>query len=200
MSEDRLIDRQAIADLMTGWLYRDTMRWDELADLFHEDATIEITWFRGAARDFIDGSRRMAAGPLRTKHVIGAPVIRFAGDRALVETNAMIVADHLDLGLGVTTHNRFLDRVSQRDGVWRITHRDAVYDMGGFTYPFGTQGAADIDTDALTRHPREYAALAYVLEHSGFPVTGTFPTRGSEREQEIMRLGTTWLAGQEESA
>ena len=67
--------------------------------------------------------------------------------------------------------------------------------MGGFIYPFGTHGAATIDTDALRAHPREYAALAYLVERSGFPVTGTFPTRGSDREHEIIQNGTAWLIG-----
>jgi len=40
----RLEDRAEIADLMTGWIHRDLGEWDELRNLFHDDATIEITW------------------------------------------------------------------------------------------------------------------------------------------------------------
>jgi hypothetical protein len=152
-------------------------------------------WFSGTAREFIERSRRMAGGPLRSKHFIGTPTIEFAGDRALVEIDAILLADHTALGLGATIHNRFLDRVSRRDGAWRIEHRDSVYDLGGFSYPFGTGAAEDVDSEALRRrHPREYAALAFLLESSGATVTGTFPTRFSEQEQAILTEGRAWLA------
>ncbi|WP_116199667.1 nuclear transport factor 2 family protein [Amycolatopsis circi] len=190
--EIRAADRQAIIDLMTGWIHRDRQNWDALANLFHDDATLTILWFSGQARDFVDGSRRMSGGPLRSKHFIGTPVIEIAGDRAFVETNAMLVADHLELGLGVTVHNGFLDRVERRDGVWRIVRRDSVYDMGGFTYPLGVRSTDDLDP---RRHPREYAALAYLLEHSGHQVPDTCPTRFSKREQEILEEGQAWLTG-----
>ncbi|ASF13017.1 nuclear transport factor 2 family protein [Nocardia brasiliensis] len=197
MIEDRIADRLAIGELMSGWIHRDREQWEELAGLFHEDATLTILWFSGSARDFIDGSRRLSGGPLRNKHFIGPPSIEFAGDHAFVETNAILLADHRDSGLGATIHNRFLDRVRRDDGVWRIAHRDSVYDLGGFTYPFGVDGAEHIDAAALgRRHPREYAALAYLLERSGVPVTGTYPTRFSDRERTIRATGRAWLAGE----
>ncbi|MGW4400036.1 nuclear transport factor 2 family protein [Amycolatopsis nivea] len=185
-------DRQAITDLTTGWIHRDREDWDALANLFHDDATLTILWFSGPAADFVEGSRRMSGGPLRSKHFIGTPVVEAAGGRAFVETNAMLVADHLELGIGVTVHNRFLDRIERRDGVWRIARRDSVYDMGGFTYPCGIRPTDDLDP---LRHPREYAALAYLLEHSGHQVPDTCPTRFSEREREIIEEGRTWLRG-----
>lgn len=190
VEEIRAADRQAITDLMTGWIHRDREDWDALANLFHDDATLTILWFSGQAKDFVDGSRRMSGGPLRSKHFMGTPVIEAAGDRAFVETNAMLVADHLELGIGVTVHNRFLDQVDRRDGVWRIARRDSVYDVGGFTYPYGIRA-----TDGPLRHPREYSALAYLLEHSGHQVPETCPTRFSKREQEIIQEGRAWLTG-----
>lgn len=41
MSEKRIEDRWAIGELMTGWIHRDREQWDELAGLFHADATLE---------------------------------------------------------------------------------------------------------------------------------------------------------------
>ena len=70
-----LQDRQSIADLMTGWMHRDLAEWDELRALFHADGVIEITWFEGKASDFVDGSMRMGASDLRTKHLVAAPVV-----------------------------------------------------------------------------------------------------------------------------
>jgi hypothetical protein len=186
----RIEDRAAIADLMTGWIHRDLGEWGRLRELFHPGATIEITWFDGLATDFVDGSARMGASDLRTKHMITSPVITFNGDKALVETNAMIVAENVRLNLGCNSHNRFWDRVEKREGVWRIVRRQSFYDMGTFTFPVGT---VEIDPDTVAKYPREYAALAYLLEQSGFPIVRDFPTRGSKLEAEIKAAGVAWL-------
>lgn len=185
-------DRLAIADLMNGWMHRDLSQWDQLRTLFHPDGTIEVTWFEGLASAFIDASIGMGASRLRTKHVIASPLITFHGDKAIAETNAIIVAEHLDLGLGCESHNRFYDLVEKRDGVWRIVHRQSIYDMGTFTFPAGIK---TIDPDVVARYPREYAPLAYLLEQGGFPVHRIFATRGSALETQMKADGQRWQRG-----
>jgi len=185
-------DRVEIAGLMTGWMHRDLGEWDELRNLFHHDATIGITWFNGTAAEFVDASRRMGASNLITKHVLAYPSITFRGDRALVQTNTTVLAENTALGLGCAAYGRFWDRVEKRAGAWRILRRQSVYDMGHFTV---VTGPPDIDEAALRRYPREYAALAYVLERSGFPVHGEFPTRGGPLETAMTRAGSDWLHG-----
>jgi hypothetical protein len=191
MQQSYIADRLAIADLMTGWIHRDLAEWDKLRELFHPDGTIEITWFEGKASDFVDGSMRMGASDLRTKHVVASPVVTFNGDKAIAETNAIIVCENVKLGLGVTAHSRFYDRIEKRDGTWKILHRCAIYDMGTFTAP---QGRMEVDAAAVARHPREYAALAYLLEKSGFAVARVFPTKGSDQEKEIKASARKWLS------
>ena len=108
---NHLADRQQITDLLTGWMHRDLGEWEQLRGLFHPDGTIEITWFEGLASDFVDGSMRMGASDIRTKHLIGTPVVTFNSsvNRAIVETNAMIIGENVKLNLGMVTHNRFYD-------------------------------------------------------------------------------------------
>jgi hypothetical protein len=89
-------------------------------------------------------------------------------------------------------HARYLDLVEKRDEQWKILKQHCLYDMGTFTFPFGS---VDIDRAAASRHPREYAALAYLLEKSGFPVARRFPTRGSDAEKAIRILADAWLEG-----
>lgn len=187
-----LQDRQDITDLMSGWIHRDLGEWDRLRDLFHPGARIEITWFEGAASDFVDASARMATTDLRTKHLITAPRVTFSADgtRAVSETNAVIVAENSSLGLGCNGHNRFIDRIERRDGVWRIVDRKSVYDFATFTFPVGI---TEIDAEVVAKYPREYGALAYVLDRSGFPVGRTFATKGSELERDIKEPAFAWL-------
>lgn len=111
MQTHQLQDRQDLNDLMNGWMHRDLGEWEQLRNLFHPDGTIEITWFEGLASDFVEGSMRMGASDLRTKHMIGSPVVTFndRGDKAILETNAMIIAENIKLNIGCECHNRFYD-------------------------------------------------------------------------------------------
>ncbi len=189
-TQSYLEDRLSIADLITGWIYRDLGEWDQLRNLFHPDATIDITWFQGKASDFVDGSMKMGTSNFQAKHVMTSPVVTFNGDKAIAETNAIIVGANAVLGVGCEGHARFYDRVEKRDGVWKIADRRALYDICMFIFP---TGIVEIDQRVVQKYPREYAALAYVLEKSGFPVTAVFPTRGSALEKTIKAEGQRWL-------
>ncbi|WP_313773325.1 nuclear transport factor 2 family protein [Enterobacter huaxiensis] len=186
-------DRQQLADLMTGWIHRDLSEWQQLRELFHPDGTIEITWFEGLASEFVEGSMRMGASDLRTKHVIASPVVTFnaSGTKAILETNAIIIAENVKLNIGCECHNRFYDLAVKRDGVWRLFHRQSIYDMGTFTFP---TGPVEVDQSIVAKYPREYAALAYLLEQSGFPLGRVFATRGSELEAKMKDEAQRWLS------
>lgn len=116
MQTHQLQDRQDLNDLMNGWMHRDLGEWEQLRNLFHPDGTIEITWFEGLASDFVEGSMRMGASDLRTKHMIGSPAVTFndRGDKAILETNAMIIAENIKLNIGCECHNRFYDLAEKR--------------------------------------------------------------------------------------
>jgi hypothetical protein len=186
-----LEDRQSIADLMTGWIHRDLAEWDKLRALFHPDGTIEISWFEGLASDFVEGSRRMGQSDVRTKHFISAPLVTFKGNKAIAETNAVVIAENVRLDLGVSAHARFYDQVEKRGGVWKIAKRQGIYDFAYFNFP---QGVVEIDRELLKKYPREYAALGYALEKSGFPVKRVFATKGSDLEKTMKANGQAWLA------
>jgi hypothetical protein len=185
-----LADRLDIADLMTGWIHRDNGEWDQLRELFDPEATIEITWFKGKATDFVNGSMKMGTSDFRTKHLIALPVVTFHGTKAITETNAIVVGFNTALGLGCEAHCRFYDHIEKRDGAWKILERHAIYDMASFTFPYGI---VELDTSAIQKYPVEYAPLAYLLQQSGFPVTSIYPTKGSDLEKTIKAEGKTWL-------
>ena len=66
--------------------------------------------------------------------------------------------------------------------------------MAEATYVQLGGGVVDIDQQTVAKYPREYAALAYLLEKSGFPVQRVFATRGSELEQQMKADAKRWLA------
>lgn len=189
---NQLQDRQQLNDLVNGWMHRDLGEWEQLRNLFHPDGTIEITWFEGLASDFVESSMRMGASDLRTKHLIASPAVTFndAGNKAILETNAIIIAENVKLNIGCECHNRFYDLAEKREGVWKLFHRQSIYDIGTFTFPLGP---VEIDRNIALKYPREYAALAYLLECSGFPLGRVFATRGSELETAMKAEGQRWL-------
>ncbi|WP_286932897.1 nuclear transport factor 2 family protein [Leclercia sp. UBA5958] len=189
---NQLQDRQQLNDLVNGWMHRDLGEWAQLRNLFHPDGTIEITWFEGLASDFVEGSMRMGASDLRTKHLIASPAVTFndAGNKAILETNAIIIAENVKLNIGCECHNRFYDLAEKREGVWKLFRRQSIYDIGTFTFPLGP---VEIDRNIALKYPREYAALAYLLECSGFPLGRVFATRGSELETAMKAEGQRWL-------
>ncbi|MGK4188494.1 nuclear transport factor 2 family protein [Rothia koreensis] len=185
-------DYEQIAQLMTGWLYRDVGDWENLAKLFHSDATLEISWFVGPAQEFVEASARMGESGLRTKHMIANPMVRYSedGTRAVTETNAMIIGESEDHDLGCTAHTRLFDRLEKRDGQWRISYRTCIYDFAHFNYPVG---AVDVDRDVLAQYPRAYAALAYILHLRGYPLTREYPTQGTTMERDVKEAAFAWL-------
>lgn len=189
---NQLQDRQQLNDLVNGWMHRDLGEWAQLRNLFHPDGTIEITWFEGLASDFVEGSMRMGVSDLRTKHLIASPAVTFndAGNKAILETNAIIIAENVKLNIGCECHNRFYDLAEKREGVWKLFRRQSIYDIGTFTFPLGP---VEIDRNIALKYPREYAALAYLLECSGFPLGRVFATRGSELETTMKAAGQRWL-------
>lgn len=191
--QDQLQDRQQLNDLINGWMHRDLGEWEQLRELFHPDGTIEITWFEGLGSDFVNGSMRMGASDFRTKHIITSPAVSFneAGDKALLETNAMIIGENTKLNIGCECHNRFYDMAEKREGQWKLFHRQTIYDFGLFTFPLGPVAIVQA---IVTKYPREYAVLAYLLEQSGFPLGRVFATRGSELEANMKAEGKRWLA------
>jgi len=187
---EALCNIQSVVELVQGWMYRDLSDWERLGNLFHSDGVIEITWFEGPFSKFIEGSRKMGASDLTTKHVIGTPLIEFNNDRAIAETNAIVILQNSRLNLGVDGHARMYDQMERREGVWKVCKRSCIYDMASFNFP---AGAVEIDKEYIEGFPREYAALAYILGKSGFPVKRLFPTRGSQLEKNLKSDAHRWL-------
>lgn len=155
-----LLAKQACTELVYK-VARAIDRCDEalLRAAFHADATDDHGLFKGAALEFIAWVLPMLAKMKRTQHCICNVLIEIDGARAAGES--YFTAYHvLDRGDGqdvfMIAAGRYLDRFEQRDGVWRIAHRSAIYDwnaqspstdawdrttLGGWT--FGARGTAD---------------------------------------------------------
>ena len=58
---------------------RDNGWWSRMADCFHPDARIRLSWIDGDADAFVKGSIDMARRGMKARHRVGPPVVRLNG-------------------------------------------------------------------------------------------------------------------------
>src|SRR5262249_35129324 len=87
-----LADKQACAELIQAWgLYRDQGRWSELIATFASEGEIAVSWFRGPYGEFVERCRQSFTAGIRSKHLVWPATVAVEGDRALAETNVVIL-------------------------------------------------------------------------------------------------------------
>lgn len=137
-----------------------------IAASYHDDAMVDYGFFNGAAVELasILGPAMASAGT--TLHRTAPPMMKIAGNRAVSE--AYVIAYAAEAGLQRMIFGRYLDRLEQRDGQWRIAHRHYVmdgnvnrpdtmihYPLGptpDHRVPAGGKGPADAGLALLTLH------------------------------------------------
>jgi hypothetical protein len=115
-------DKYACAELIQAWgLYRDQGKWSELLGTFTSDGQISVSWFSGAFSEFVAQCRQAFQAGQRSKHHIFPSVVRIAGQRALAETNIVILVRQKIGGVltDMSSYARFLDRLEQRGGAFK---------------------------------------------------------------------------------
>ena len=88
MTNSETLVRCAIEQSIASFAFRDEGQWDALRDLFHPQATIAISWYRGPIEGFVGASRSMASP---TEPWLGVPRIQVRGERALSEVDVAIM-------------------------------------------------------------------------------------------------------------
>lgn len=106
-----------------------------LKTLFYPDATDDHGIFKGTAAEFIEWVMPLLGSMKRTQHIIGQVLIEVDGDKANGES--YFVAHHaLNTPNGdifMIAAGRYLDRFERRDGEWKISHRQVVFDWNSVT-------------------------------------------------------------------
>ncbi|HSK31812.1 MAG TPA: nuclear transport factor 2 family protein, partial [Candidatus Limnocylindria bacterium] len=68
---------------------RDNGWWNRMADCFHPDARIRLSWIDGDADAFVKGSIDMARRGMMARHRVGPPMVRLNGERAVASLPAI---------------------------------------------------------------------------------------------------------------
>ena len=164
-------DKSACAELVQAWGFaRDQGRWDDLLAIFHSGGEIAVSWFRGPYREFVGHCQRNFGRGSEAKHVLWPARVTLNGTRALAETNVAILVRQTIEGVAtdLTSYGRFLDRIEQRGGDWRMVERATVYEKDRLdpVEPSAAFAALMAKADAA-KYPAPYRYMAYRVHAAG---------------------------------
>jgi hypothetical protein len=191
-------DKYACAELIQAWgLYRDQGKWPELLSTFAPEGEIAVSWFSGSFREFVERSRKAAEAGQNSKHHLFPSLIRVAGDRAVAETNVVIVVRQKirDVLVDMTSHARFLDRLERRGARWSILERKAIYERDRLD-PIEPSPAFDklfAATD-LTIYPEPYRYMAARLTAAGRALAPVIHYDGAPQTGQLYQRYEAWLS------
>ncbi len=192
-------DKYACAELIQAWgLYRDQGKWPQLTATFAPEGQIAVSWFSGSFGEFVDHCRRGFDAGQRSKHQIFPSSVRVAADRALAETNVVILVRQKIGGVlaDMTSYARFLDRLERRNGRWAILERAAVYERDRLD-PVEPSEAFDrlfAATD-LSVYPEAYRYMAARLSAAGRALAPVVHYDGSPHTDQLYLRYDAWLGG-----
>jgi SnoaL-like domain len=192
-------DKQACSELIQSWgLYRDQGKWPELLATFTPDGQIAISWFSGSFSEFVERCRKSFEAGQRSKHQIFPAMVRVAGERALAETNVVIlVRQKIEGALAdLTSYARFLDRLERRGGRWTIVERTAIYERDRLD-PVEPSEAFDklFTSSDLSIYPEAYRYMAARLVAAGRQLAPVVYRDGSPHTAQLYLRYETWLDG-----
>lgn len=199
----RALDEHEISALLVRWgQARDGDHWDVLADCFHDDAIIHISWISDTAKEFVRRSEQMNAARKpgeHGKHYIGGPWIIVEGGRAFSRVHVNLVSRLTIDGIECDTTNwfRFFDLLEKRNGIWRIYKRTAVYEKDRID-PVPPANFPDDFFDGIDLSPYPPAAkfLAFRQLKAGRTPVNNMVTVYSPEEATLRVEGEAWLAAE----
>lgn len=194
----RYQDQSDISQLLLKWGYfRDHGMWEELADTFHTDGNIQVTWYVGPFNGFVDASKEMAMRGVKASHVMKPSIISVKEDRAIAITPVSIIGrakGPLGIELDMTSEAQFFDFVEKRDSIWRISRRICIYqkDRIDSTSPSIAFWLASFfmntdDFDPAFKH------LGMVLSRAGYKIHPGQVVDNTGASKALYQEGLIWL-------
>jgi hypothetical protein len=189
-------DQAACAELVQAWGFaRDQARWDDLAAIFHPGGEIAVSWFRGPYPDFVAHCKRNHGTGTVSKHLLWPARVALNGSRAISETNVAILVRQVIAGIpmDLTSHGRFLDRIENRAGDWRMVERAALYEKDRLD-PVEPSAGFDTGADAA-KYPAPYRYMAYRVHAAGRSLAEPVHHDGRPETEDLKRRYAEWLRG-----
>ena len=197
----RLADEMAVCNVRRHWAFRlDLHELDTLRECFHPGARVTVSWFSGPIETFIERTKGLFAvrkPEEHRKHWLGNMRADIGGDRAVLETDVQIlIREFIGEALyDCTSYARFYDFLEKRDGVWRISEWQTIYDKDRVDPVIPqAQPAAFFDDAVFKGTDAGFAFMKLRQGLKGRTVPEGLVIAGTPAEAELRKRGSDWLA------
>ncbi len=194
-----LLDREELFDLVRRERFaRDQRRFDVMRDCFHDDAYVRTSWYDGrGGEEYVEATRKWMSSTGNGKHWVFPAYARVVGNRATVESPAMIFNRAKLAGGEVDFHVfcRFFSRAVRVDGVWKLLSFEVFFERD-IMRPVNAEEKLPIDWQVLATLRPSYQFLAYIQLSRGVKVKPDL--LGDDRPEELNAFHANeerWLAG-----
>jgi hypothetical protein len=198
----RLADELQIYRVRRHWAFRlDLGELDALRDCFHPGALVTVSWFSGPVEIFIERTKGVFAARKpeeHRKHWLGNMRAEVKGTRAVLETDVQImIREYIGETLyDCTSYARFYDLFEKRDGVWRISEWQTIYDRDRIDPVVPTSQQAPLYAQAEFKGAESAFAFMKLRQTlKGRTVPASLVIAGTKAEAELRRRGAAWLSG-----
>jgi hypothetical protein len=166
---------------------RDMGFWQRMLDCFHPDALIDISWIRGNAKAFVEGSKDMAARGMKATHRLGPILVTQHGDKAVATLGGIIdIPTELDgKQFTLSAYGQFLYSVERRAGEWKLLSFEAIYQRDELT-PAVLGETVAMPQELLQRFRPSYRNLSWSLHLKGYEVNMELP--GTDRPETVRAI------------
>jgi len=166
---------------------RDMGFWNRMLGCFHPDALIDISWIRGDAKAFVEGSKDMAARGMKATHRLGPILVTQNGDRAIATLGGIIdIPTELDgRQFTLSAYGQFLYSVERRGGEWKLLSFEAIYQRDELT-PVMMGDTVLMPPELFQRFRPSYRNLSWSLHLKGYEVNMGLP--GTDRPDTVRAI------------
>jgi hypothetical protein len=195
------LDREELFDLVRRERFaRDQRRFDVMGACFHRDAYIRTSWYDGRGGDaYVEATRKWMSNTGNSKHWVFPAFAQIAGDRATVESPAMIFnrARLADVEVDFHVYCRFFSRAVREDGAWKLLSFEVLFERDVMT-PVNPSETLPIDWPLLNSMRPSYKFLAYIQSVRGVKVNPDLLGDDQPDQLAAFHAGEDrWLAGDE---
>ncbi|KEF60671.1 uncharacterized protein A1O9_02232 [Exophiala aquamarina CBS 119918] len=170
---------------------RDRLWWDEMRSIYTEDSWIDLSWYQGSGKGFIDRSIDLAKRGTSSKHRLGPVVVRVSEDRgrALATVSAVIESrfklNGIEVDIGSETRLIYKGVKNTHDHKWRLSGLSCIYECDHLRPAIPGQ-TINIDPEELKPYRSSYRCLSYFLSQQGLSVRMELP--GDDRPEQVIKL------------
>ncbi|WP_117195607.1 nuclear transport factor 2 family protein [Rhizobium terrae] len=194
-----MLDREELFDLVRRERFaRDQRRFEVMRACFHDDAYIRTTWYEGhGGQAYVDATREWMSRTGSSKHWVFPAFAQVAGDRATVESPAMIFNRAKPNGVEVDffVFCRFFSRAVRENGAWKLRTFEVIFERDTMQAVVPGENL-EVDREFLSTLRSSYRFITYVQASRNVHVDQNL--LGDDRPEELAAFHAKeerWLAG-----